>query len=658
MTKGTFMTKKFISITIILNLFIFCFAQAQTNHQAINQAWQPIGPEGAEWYVDFHSAKSNALGDMLYITTISNELYYSGDHGHTWHISSENGLPDYGTDFKDAYFATKKVTYTQSMGAIYKSIDGGEHWIKVLNGENPDERFNYVTGINEQVVFAMSHNIHGSKQRTLYKTIDGGVHWQAIKTPLNFDADLYAISENTLIYVANYSNTLWRSTDGGNTWKKLPLNAGKNHHIRQFHVIDNALLMLVESANEDETLVYNSLDNGETWSMQSKVGRYFDTDKLSFVNLSTGYLISDHSNVSKTIDGGKSWKKLNLNIPIVPVLSIKALSETEVYVATAIGFFKSSDGGSHWQKLVTGISSLEVNNIASYNGKDLYLITNRTGLIYHSADEGHHWDLLYNDVLGGGLLSVTPTEDNVLFIYQYGVGLYKSENGGHTWVLVLDHSDGDDPTMVVEKTQVSAPSKDIIYVNPSVIHWGNLPAQKSTDGGKHWYNIADNFTDKHFDYLLVESEKELYAAANQQLFYSNNGGSNWVFISTLPSDKRVHAIYHPKDNTFYVAFSDDLIKSTDNGLTWDQAHKNWPTARYQTDRRDNFAGFHCVNQNHCFLAFKSKGVDETLDGGKTWLAHNEGFSVNHEFGQMLALPGKLIVYGINAIAQQVYSLDI
>ena len=147
------------------------------------------------------------------------------------------------TNANIVYVGTGEANNRQSStigDGMWGSTDGGEHWTH-LGLENTQTIGRIVvdpTNPNVVYVAAVGHLFGPNEERGLYKTTDGGKTWKKIKY----------IDENTgftdvaidpvnpkVLYAASYErrrtwfgfngagpgSALWKTTDGGATWKKL-----------------------------------------------------------------------------------------------------------------------------------------------------------------------------------------------------------------------------------------------------------------------------------------------------------------------------------------------------------------------------------------------------------------------------------------------------
>lgn len=266
----------------------------------------------------------------------------------------------------------------------------------------------------------------GSAGGGVWKTQDGGANWSLISEDLpNLATTVVEIapSNSNVIYIGtgegffNFGSIegdgIFKSADGGVTWKHLEQTAGPNG----FRSINS---IIVDPTNEDIVIactngfgdnlsgIYKSTDGGDTWY---KVYESFDRiQQIVFEpsNFSTQYAAINKQGLIKSIDSGENWFSASDDVFADGRLQI-AISPSNpeiMYVAaegTATGntgsdLFYSSDSGLNWQLL-----SEESRDQVDWLG-------------------GQGW---YNNTI-----AVHPTDPEV--VYVGGIHLHKVELGEDT----------------------------------------------------------------------------------------------------------------------------------------------------------------------------------------------------------------------------------
>jgi photosystem II stability/assembly factor-like uncharacterized protein len=350
----------------------------------------------------------------------------------------------------------------------------------------------------------------GAVNGGVWKTANGGQTWRNItdgKTDISsVGAIAVAPSDANVIYVGTgesqlredltYGTGVYRSTDGGNTWKKLGL--GDSQQIADVVIDprnpDRAYVAAMGHAfgPNAERGVFRTTDGGKSWQ------------KVLFLNDSTGAadLTIDPSNprilfasmykfqrtpwgmnagggrsgLWKTIDGGDTWTEITFNpgIPDKPLgkigVDISPANPRRVYASieapdSAGGIFRSDDGGDTWQ-LVSG--------------------DQRWGV--------RPW--YYSEV------TADPTDENT--VYAMNLDVWRSVDGGKSW----------------SKVRVPHGDTHIMWIDPHdskrLINGNDGGATVSYDAGATWSSIYNQptaqfyhvATDTQWPYRLYGAQQD------------------------------------------------------------------------------------------------------------------------------------------------------
>jgi photosystem II stability/assembly factor-like uncharacterized protein len=218
---------------------------------------------------------------------------------------------------------------------IYKSVDAGKTWTHVwkqsnqqiprisIDPTNPDRAF----------VAVMGHPYGPNPERGIYRTTDGGKTWEKVlyKDEYTGAGDVQvAPNDPNTIYAnlwdaqhgpwenssfAGPNSGLFKSTDGGNTWKPLtkglPTAADGIGRIGISIAQSNPnRIYIIVGANRGNAL-YRSDDAGESWSVVSTdnrvVGKADDASAPAVDPKNPDIVYSANTVAWKSTDGGKSW---------------------------------------------------------------------------------------------------------------------------------------------------------------------------------------------------------------------------------------------------------------------------------------------------------------------------------------------------------------
>ena len=176
---------------------------------------------------------------------------------------------------------------------IYKSLDGGKSWKNMGLKESEHIGMIAVHPTNSNIIYAAAYGPLWKEggERGLYKSTNAGKNWELILEvdehtgvneihldPRNADI-MYATTHQRRRHVFTYvgggpGSQIYKSTDGGENWKKL--KGGLPSSIKGRIGMDispakpDVLYALVE-AEMDKQGLYKSTDRGESWK---KVNRY------------------------------------------------------------------------------------------------------------------------------------------------------------------------------------------------------------------------------------------------------------------------------------------------------------------------------------------------------------------------------------------------
>ena len=288
--------------------------------------------------------------------------------------------------------------------------------------------------------------------------------------------DDFAVTETDpqTIYVGAAAGGVWKSVDGGMTWKSV-WDSEPNPSIGALAVApSNPSIVYVGTgeANNRQSAswgdgVYKSSDAGQTWTHiglddTQAIGRIVVDPRNSDVVYvaAVGHLWGPNPErgLFKTTDGGKTWSKvlfINDDTGVTDV-AIDPQSPTTLYAAayerrrTAWGFdgggpgsaiYKTTDSGATWNKLTKGLPD-DGNtgriglSVYRRNPSIVYaLVQNAKGGVFRSEDSGATWTKMSAVNPRPSYFSqIRVDPNNDLRIWMGGVQLYYSEDGGKTFV--------------------------------------------------------------------------------------------------------------------------------------------------------------------------------------------------------------------------------
>ncbi len=192
------------------------------------------------------------------------------------------------------YVGTGEANNRQSSSwghGVYKTTDGGKTWTHLGLAETHHIGRIVVHPTNPDVVYvaALGHLWGPNKERGLYKSTDGGKTWTNAKF-IDEDTGFVDVAMDpqspNVLYAASYQRrrapfgysgggpggALWKTIDGGATWKKLTEGLPREGDVGRIGVTvyrrdPRIVYALFEHAKEGG--IYRSEDRGETWKKMS-----------------------------------------------------------------------------------------------------------------------------------------------------------------------------------------------------------------------------------------------------------------------------------------------------------------------------------------------------------------------------------------------------
>src|SRR5664280_1175563 len=522
---------------------------------------------------------------------------------------------------------------------LYKTIDGGKTWNKVLDiSENTgvknvvlDRRtpdILYVTA--EQRRRHVFTKIGGGPESAIYKSKDGGKTWDKIMnglpkvdiggmglaiSPVNPDV-LYIIME-----AAGESSGFYKTTDRGASWKKMSTYASSGQYFNEIYCDPKN----VDKVYSLETVSKYTLDGGKTWTNIGNNERHVDDHALWVDPSDTKHFyIGGDGGIYETFDEGKNFI-FKSNLPVTQFYRVSldnALPFYNVYGGTQDN---NSMGGPSRNINKDGVVNADWKMTVGGDGFWVANDPKNENIVYTESQYGNAalWDKKSEEAVdirptpGKGEktfrwywdtpLIISPHQANR--IYMAANIVFRSDDNGRSWQEIsgdLSRNEDRNKFKVMGKYwSVDAVAKDV-----STSLWGLVVSLEESKAKK--------------DLLYAGTDDGVIAV-------TEDGGKNWTKYTSFPGIPEytlVSDILPDRfdENVVYATFnnmlSDDfkpyILKSNDKGKTWTAITNKLPVnGTIHTIQQDN------INPNLLF-AGSEFGFYFSIDGGNEWIEFKTG----------------------------------
>ncbi|KZS38019.1 glycosyl hydrolase [Aquimarina aggregata] len=523
-------------------------------------------------------------------------VWKSVNAGKTW---TQSGLPKsrhiprisiHPTNPNIVYAAVLGNIYkpTQNRG-VYKSIDGGKTWNKVLSA-NADAGAVDLTldPNNPRILYASTWNARrtpyslssGGKGSALWKSTDSGKTWKEISKNKGFAKDTLGImgvtvspvnSERVWAIVENKEKGgVYRSDDGGDTWNQL--NSSRSLRQRAWYYSR----IYADPKDKDVVYVVNvsyhkSKDGGKNFSsFNAPHGDHHDL-WISPENPNR-MIIGDDGGAQITYDGGETWSTYH-NQPTSQFYRVTTDNSFpyRIYAAqqdnSTIRINHRSTGRSisedDWERTAGGESAhIAVdpkNNDVVYGGSYDGFLTR----INHKTETIRSISVWPDNPMGHGAedmkyrfqwnFPILFSKHNPNRLYTFSNHVHVTENEGQSWKVISEDLTRNDPN------KLKSSGGPITQDNTSVEYYCTIfaAAESPLKEGLLWVGSDDGL-----------------------VHVSKNGGTSWENVTPkgMPEWMMINSIEPSAfdEGTCYIAgtkyktgdFAPYLYKTTDYGKSW------------------------------------------------------------------------------------------
>jgi photosystem II stability/assembly factor-like uncharacterized protein len=624
--------------------------------------YRHIGPPGNRL-----AAVAGIPGDpsVYYAGAASGGLWKTTDGGTNWEpifddqkVSSVSALAVAGSDPNVVWAGTGETFIRSNISignGIYTSTDAGKTWKHmglektgrigriVIDPRNPDVI----------LAAAMGHCYGPQPERGVFRTTDGGETWERVLfidenhgasdivmdpgNPRILFAAMWRLEIKTWgRFSGSTGGGIFRSTDGGTTWKRLEGKGLPTTTIGKIGLAiassdSNRIYALIETSDgepregrETESgILWRSDDGGDNWKLvnhdhiMTQRPHYYTRCAVAPDNANEVYFLAPRASI--TLDGGVTVERWSVaggdhhDMWIDPTNASRMVIGNDQYVAISI------NRGKTWRGIRLPIAQMyhvAVDNEIPYN-------------VYGNRQDGPSTHGPSNSLFGGiptgewrhvgacecGFAIPDPEDSNIVWSGCFAAGFTRFErDSGHARQV-----------KVWPENYMGWPAGDVKYriqwtfpiaISPhdhNKVYTGSQYVHQTTDGGHSWQEISPDLTTNDPEML-----------ANSGGLVRDNLGVEYGCVVFAIAESPVEA------GVIWAGTNDGLVQVTrDGGANWTNVTANIPDlppsgtvsniepSRYDAGTTYITVDLHQVNNRDPF-------VYKTTDYGKTWKKITDG----------------------------------
>ena len=564
-------------------------------------------------------------------------VYKTSDGGKSWRqvlkVDDDTGANDLVMDpnnnqvlYASTYQRRRTACCMNGGGpgsGIWKSADGGENWTRLKNG------------VPEGPLGRIGLDVSRKRSNVLYASIEGPVQ------PGRGGRGAAAAGEEAPGAAAaggvgggrggggplnpNDPTGLYRSDDGGSTWRKVNNANPRPMYFSQVRIDPN-----------DSDIVYlggvglhQTLDAGKTIATDIAQPIHDDVHAIWIDPLNSNHLIiGNDGGLAYSYDQGKTWV-------FVPNLPVGLFYHVSYDMATPFNVCGGMQDNYDWcgPSAVRGSAGIANHHWTTIQGGDGFVVLQdpeSPRVIYSESQDGN---MVRVDRVTGETMSIRPqaaagepalrwhwdtpiilSPHDPKVVYTAAQKFFRSTDRGLSWIAISgDLTSGanrdDIVTMGVKGSDIRIAKDDGIVAWPTIVSIAESPKragvlyagtddgnlQASRDGGKTWTSlyaklpnapkgafiseIAASRFNEGTVYVTIDDHRqnnfETYIYVSDdfgQSWRSANGNLSGEVIKTIAEDLR-------NQDVLYLGAETGLFISTDRAKTWNRVRSNLPTVR-------------------------------------------------------------------------------
>lgn len=541
--------------------------------------------------------------DRLWISTHGGGVWRSTDGGATWQLAGRE-LADRVVPYVVMQPKSSVLWAGVESSTLARSKDGGQTWEWISNDLTDTPYRPAFDPANSKAMWIPGSNLH-------LRSTDGGAKWSEFRIT-GGDVRVFAFHPKDAKTIwaggTNGRAGLWKSTDGGASWKTIGKGLPQS----------NTAYQLLVDPEQPDTLYMKmrrggsvSTDGGENWTPFGGAVANVEIESLTlasktlFAGTEKGFL--------RSTDGGQSWQRIGGGLPryIVSALAVHPANPDVMWAgASSAGIWKTTDGGKTWTDANRGFAAAWIESVWG----------DASGRILAQSSRG----LFRNDGKGGWFELVQPFSDTKANLSTavfdgkaihagWAWSYYRSSDGGATWSEIVKPF--QEPRPIFSSIVADAKNPKVLYSADGDTSNGEPAIFKSVDGGVKWKPANRGVAGSGIIALHADASGALVALSKDgKLYRSTDAATTWTASgSGLPSsDLKTLALDPSNASRVYVSAKDGFYRSEDGGATF---------VASKTELEDIAVDA----KGNVYLA-TNEGVSRSTDGGKTWKPFNDGLT--------------------------------
>jgi len=343
----------------------------------------------------------------------------------------------------------------------------------------------------------------------------------------------------------------------------------------------------------------------------------------------TFYFAASGGGVWRSDDAGRTWRSLFDHGPSAAIGALAVVPgdgetvyigagqpEPRYDVSGGEGVFKTTDGGATWRSLGLEktrhigriwVDPANPDHVLVAAVGDFFAAGPDRG-VYRSLDGGKTWSqtLKIDDATGAVDLTADPKDPDTIFAAawqarQYpwqsyftpvagpGSGVYKSTDGGATWVKLAGPGWPTGPLGRISLAATRTPAGLRVYAVVSATKASGL--YRSDDGGASWTRVNEEkaFASYYASRVTVSpDDPDVVWLVGQSIRRCGDGGKTCEIVKGAPGGDDYHFVWINPAHPDHMANASDqgVVVSVDGGRTWSSWY-NQPTGQFYHLATDN-----------------------------------------------------------------------